>query len=159
MQCLFLRFVSTGFYRASCVGYFVSTNLHWAGIFEGKRGFVPPFCIPFKIICTHSPRFQGENAARNLALAETLRHAADLRGVTVAQAAIAWVLAQGHDIIPVLGARRRDQLAETLGALAVNLAPEDLAAIERAVPKGSAAGTRYAEAQMAHLDSERTHAG
>ena len=107
----------------------------------------------------HSPRFQGENAARNLALAETLRHAADLRGVTVAQAAIAWVLAQGHDIIPVLGARRRDQLAETLGALAVDLAPEDLAAIEQAVPKGSAAGTRYAEAQMAHLDSERTHAG
>ncbi len=77
------------------------------------------------------------------------------RGVSVAQLAIAWVLAQGKDIVPLVGARRRAQLSEALGATAVALTPVDLAAIERAVPKGAAAGTRYAAAQMAHLDSER----
>ena len=77
------------------------------------------------------------------------------RGASVAQIAIAWVAAQGSDIIPLLGARRCDHLAEALGAGAVRLRSEDLAAIERAVPKGAAAGERYAPAQMASLDSER----
>jgi aryl-alcohol dehydrogenase-like predicted oxidoreductase len=102
----------------------------------------------------HGPRFQGANAGRNLALAEALRHAAVASGATVAQRAIAWVLAQGDDIVPVIGARRREQLAETLGALDVALSPADLAAIEQAVPNGAAAGERYAPAQMAVLDSE-----
>jgi aryl-alcohol dehydrogenase-like predicted oxidoreductase len=101
------------------------------------------------------PRFQGENLARNLALVDALRSLAAARGASVAQLAIAWVAAQGADIVPVLGARRRDQLAETLGALDLHLTDADLAAIAQAVPKGAAAGTRYAEAQMAHLDSER----
>ncbi|MDC7785799.1 aldo/keto reductase [Rhodoplanes sp. TEM] len=103
----------------------------------------------------HSPRFQGDNADRNLALVEALRTVAEARGITVAQAAIAWVAAQGPDIVPLVGARRRDRLAEALGSLDVTLSADDLAAIERAVPKGAAAGARYAEAQMAVLDSER----
>ena len=104
---------------------------------------------------SHSPRFQERNIESNLALVEALRRVADAKGASVAQLAIAWVLAQGADIVPVLGARRPDQLAETLGALALTLSAADRAAIERAVPKGSAAGSRYPEAQMAALDSER----
>ncbi|RAI45304.1 aldo/keto reductase [Rhodoplanes roseus] len=103
----------------------------------------------------HSPRFQGDNVARNLALVEALRQVAEGRGITVAQAAIAWVAAQGSDIVPLVGSRRRGQLAEALGSLDVSLSADDLAAIERAVPKGAAAGSRYAESQMAVLDSER----
>ncbi|HYG86269.1 MAG TPA: aldo/keto reductase [Azospirillum sp.] len=103
-----------------------------------------------------SPRFQGENLDRNLALVEALRGVAGRLSATVAQVAIAWVLSRGSDIVPLVGARRRDRLDESLGALALALSPEDLAAIEAAVPKGSAAGSRYAETQMAHLDSERT---
>jgi aryl-alcohol dehydrogenase-like predicted oxidoreductase len=104
---------------------------------------------------TRSPRFQGENAERNLALVERLRGVADEKGVSVAQLAIAWVAAQGEDIIPLIGARRRARLAEALGALDVTLTPEDLTTIERTVPKGAAAGERYAPAEMARLDSER----
>lgn len=103
----------------------------------------------------HNPRFQGENLDHNLTLVDALRGVAELRGATVAQVAIAWVLAQGADIIPLLGARRRDRLAEGLGALALKLDAADLAAIEQAVPKGAAAGSRYHDAQMAMLDSER----
>ncbi|MCI3133966.1 aldo/keto reductase [Phenylobacterium aquaticum] len=103
----------------------------------------------------HTPRFQGENLEANLALVEALRAVASARGVTVAQIAVAWVLAQGDDIVPLIGARRRDRLAESLGALALDLSPTDLAAIEAAAPKGAAAGARYAPAQMASLDSER----
>lgn len=102
----------------------------------------------------NGPRFQAGNVERNLALVEALRALADPRGVSVAQTAIAWVLAQGDDIVPLAGARRRERLDEALGALAVSLTAEDLAAIERAVPRGAAAGTRYAAAQMVELDSE-----
>ncbi|MFI8964876.1 aldo/keto reductase [Streptomyces sp. NPDC053493] len=106
-----------------------------------------------------SPRFQGENLERNLDLVDRLRAVAEAKGVTVAQTAIAWVLAQaprhGVDIVPLIGARRRDRLAEALGALDVTLDAADLAAIEAAVPADAAAGARYPEAQMAHLDSER----
>jgi aryl-alcohol dehydrogenase-like predicted oxidoreductase len=103
----------------------------------------------------HSPRFQGDNLERNLALVDGLRALANSRGVSVAQIAIAWVAAQGDDIIPLIGARSRDRLAEALGAREVKLTPSELSAIERAVPKGAAAGQRYAPAQMASLDSER----
>ncbi|CAN5359341.1 aldo/keto reductase [soil metagenome] len=101
-----------------------------------------------------SPRFQGGNVDKNLALVEALRTIAAAKGVSVAQIAIAWVAAQGDDIVPLVGARTRTRLAESLGSLDVTLSPADLAAIEQAVPKDAAAGTRYAEAQMAHLDSE-----
>jgi aryl-alcohol dehydrogenase-like predicted oxidoreductase len=103
----------------------------------------------------HAPRFQAKNVERNLALVDDLRRIADAKGCSVAQLAIAWVRAKGDDIVPVIGSRRRDQLAEALGALDVRLDAGDLAAIERAVPKGAAAGERYAAAQMAMLDSER----
>lgn len=103
----------------------------------------------------HSPRFQGENLDRNLALVEALRGVADGKGISVAQTAIAWVLSRGDDIVPLVGARRRDRLAEAVGALEIELSPLDLAAIEAAVPRGAAAGERYALAQMAMLDSER----
>ncbi|MEK1889067.1 MAG: aldo/keto reductase [Phyllobacterium sp.] len=103
----------------------------------------------------YSPRFQAENVDRNLALVEALKKIAGAKSVTVAQIAIAWVLAQGGDIFPVIGARHRDRLTETLGALEIALSKDDLAAIEQAVPKGAAAGDRYAAVQMAHLDSEK----
>jgi aryl-alcohol dehydrogenase-like predicted oxidoreductase len=102
-----------------------------------------------------SPRFSGDNLDHNLSLVEALRKVAEARSVTVAQTAIAWVLSRGDDIVPLIGARRRDRLQEALQALDVELTGDDLAAIERAVPPGSAAGDRYDAAQMAHLDSER----
>jgi len=106
----------------------------------------------------HSPRFQGANAEKNIALAAALERVAKQRGITASQAAIAWVAAQGSDIVPIVGARKQTQLAESLAALDKALTPDDLSALEAAVPKGSAAGARYAEAQMAHLDSERRSA-
>ncbi|MGW4891848.1 aldo/keto reductase [Kitasatospora sp. NPDC004240] len=103
----------------------------------------------------HSPRFQGENLTHNLRLVEALRAVAEGQGATVAQVATAWVASRGEDVVPLVGARRRDRLAESLGALDLTLGEAELAAIEAAVPAGSAAGERYAAAQMAHLDSER----
>ncbi|HUC69376.1 MAG TPA: aldo/keto reductase [Stellaceae bacterium] len=103
----------------------------------------------------HNPRFQGANVDRNLALVESLRNLAEARGSSVAQVAIAWVAAQGRDIVPLVGARRRDRLAEALGALDLRLSADDLAAIERAVPKGAASGDRYPASAMADLDSEK----
>jgi aryl-alcohol dehydrogenase-like predicted oxidoreductase len=103
----------------------------------------------------HSPRFQGTNVDANLVLVEALRQIADAKNFSVAQVAIAWVARQGDDIIPLIGARRRDRLVEALGSLDVTLTAKDLAAIERAVPKDAAAGTRYPSAAMADLDSER----
>ncbi|MFI1800051.1 aldo/keto reductase [Streptomyces sp. NPDC020379] len=102
-----------------------------------------------------SPRFQGENLQHNLDLVDALREVAEAKGATVAQTAIAWVLSRGEDIVPLVGARRRDRLTEALGALDVKLEEADLAAIERAVPAGAAAGDRYPTDQMAHLDSEK----
>ena len=104
---------------------------------------------------TTSPRFQGAALEANLALVEALRAVAEPKGATVAQAAIAWVVAQGDDIVPVIGARRRDQLAEALKGAELTLNADDLAAIEQAMPKGAAAGDRYPSVQMAMLDSER----
>ena len=101
-----------------------------------------------------APRFSGANLDRNLSLVDALRAVADTRSATVAQIAIAWVLHRGEDIVPLVGARRRDRLAEALGALEIRLSADDLASIERAVPPGAAAGGRYQEAQMAVLDSE-----
>jgi aryl-alcohol dehydrogenase-like predicted oxidoreductase len=102
-----------------------------------------------------SPRFQGENLDRNLALVEALREVAREKGVSVAQLAIAWVAAQDELIVPLVGARTRERLAEALGAADVELAPADLARIEAAVPAGAASGDRYAAEQMRSLDSER----
>jgi aryl-alcohol dehydrogenase-like predicted oxidoreductase len=102
------------------------------------------------------PRFQEGNVEKNLALVDTLRRIATTKGVSVAQLAIAWVASRGTDIVAVIGSRRRDQLNEALGAVEVGLSTEDLGELERAIPKGSAAGDRYPPALMAGLDSERS---
>jgi aryl-alcohol dehydrogenase-like predicted oxidoreductase len=102
-----------------------------------------------------APRFQGENLDRNLELVETLRAIAEENDATVAQLAVAWVLSRGDDVVPLVGARTRERLTESLGALEVELTPDDLARIEEAVPIEAAAGERYHAEQMAILDSER----
>jgi aryl-alcohol dehydrogenase-like predicted oxidoreductase len=118
---------------------------HWSPDRELSRGDFRSF----------SPRFQGENLDRNLALVDALGGIAEASGASVAQVAIAWVLSRGDDIVPLVGARRRERLYEALGAVALDLRPEDLARIEEAVPAGAAAGERYAAPAMAELDSER----
>jgi aryl-alcohol dehydrogenase-like predicted oxidoreductase len=102
-----------------------------------------------------SPRFSADNLDANLAPVEKLRAIARDVGTSPAQVAIAWVAAQGGDIVPLVGARRRDRLTEALGALDVKLAPKHLAALAEAFPPGVAAGERYPESQLAHMDSER----
>ena len=101
------------------------------------------------------PRFRGENHARNLELLAALETIASQRNVTAAQLAIAWVASRGDDIIPLIGTKRRDRLAEALNALDLTLSTDELAAIEAAVPAGEVAGERYDAAQVAMLDSER----
>ncbi len=101
------------------------------------------------------PRFTGQNLASNLALVEALRVLAAEKSATVAQLAIGWVLSQGKEIVPLIGARRRERLTEALGALDLELTSADLERIERAVPKAAAAGERYPAPLMTHLDSER----
>jgi aryl-alcohol dehydrogenase-like predicted oxidoreductase len=103
----------------------------------------------------HLPRFSGENRARNQQLVASLQSVAAGKGLTATQLAIAWVLAKAPNVVPLIGARTRAQLAESLGALAVTLSPEEIARIEEAVPASAVAGTRYDERQMGMLDSER----
>jgi pyridoxine 4-dehydrogenase len=117
---------------------------HWSKAREGDRDFR-----------SINPRFQGENLDTNLQLVERLREQARAKGVTVAQMAIAWVLAQGKDIVPLVGARTRERLNESLGTLDIDLSVSDLEDIEDAVPAGAAAGTRYNAYLMGELDSER----
>ena len=102
-----------------------------------------------------NPRFQGENLDRNLRLVEKLREQARVKGVTVAQLAIAWVLAKGKNIVPLVGARRRNRLEESFSALKVELSLSDMDQIERTVPPDTAAGTRYNAYLMGQLDSEK----
>ena len=120
---------------------------HWTKAREGEHDFRG-----------NSPRFQGANLDANLALVETLRGIADGIGASVAQVAIAWVAAQGPDIVPLVGARRRDRLAEALGALNLTLSADDLAKLAKALPPGAAAGERYPAAALAHMDSEKKRA-
>jgi aryl-alcohol dehydrogenase-like predicted oxidoreductase len=108
-----------------------------------------------KDIRKHLPRFRGENYEKNQSLVKTLSAMAASKNATASQVAIAWVMSRGADIIPLIGARRRAQLAESLKALDLKLSAEDLAHIERAVPAEAVAGTRYAEEQMRWLDSEK----
>jgi aryl-alcohol dehydrogenase-like predicted oxidoreductase len=100
----------------------------------------------------HSPRFQGENFQKNLDLVGRIGEIATAKGCTPAQLALAWVLAQGDDLVPIPGTKRRKYLEENVGALAVTLTAEDLQKIDEIAPKGAAAGMRYPEAMMATLD-------
>lgn len=124
-----------------------------------SRGLISGHYAPDRVSATdfrqHSPRFQGDNLDRNLQLVEALRSVASDSGITAAQAAIAWVASRGDDIVPIVGARTRERLAETLGAADVVLTGEQLTAIEAAMPADQVAGTRYAAEQMAMLDSEK----
>ena len=120
---------------------------HWSKAREGERGFR-----------ANAPRFQGANLDANLALVDAIRGIAKGIGASVAQVAIAWVAAQGEDIVPLVGARRRDRLAEALGALDVKLSADDLAKLAEALPPGAAAGERYPAAALAHMDSEKKRA-
>jgi aryl-alcohol dehydrogenase-like predicted oxidoreductase len=103
---------------------------------------------------SHSPRFSAANIGHNLRLVDELRQVAESRGATVAQVAIAWVLSRGVDVVPLVGARRRERLSEALGAMKLTLTGDDLRQIDRALPLNAAAGDRYAAAQMSTLDSE-----
>jgi aryl-alcohol dehydrogenase-like predicted oxidoreductase len=122
-------------------GLLSSTGLQLPGARDGRNRF---------------PRFQKENLRRNRELVRALELIAKEKGVTTAQLAIAWVLYRGDDIIPLIGARNRQRLQESVSALDLTLTEEELARIERAVPAEQVAGTRYAEAQMYVLDSERS---
>ena len=102
-----------------------------------------------------SPRFKGANLDHNLALVEALRSIVEAKGATVSQIAIAWVLTRGEHVVPLVGARRRASLNESLQALDLTLTADDLAQIEQAIPAGAAAGERYPAPLMALLDSER----
>ncbi len=104
---------------------------------------------------TFSPRFRGANLDHNLALVEALHSLAEAKGVAVSQIAIAWVLTRGQHVVPLIGARRRDRLSESLKALDLTLTADDLAQIERAIPVGAAVGERYPSPMMAILDSEQ----
>jgi aryl-alcohol dehydrogenase-like predicted oxidoreductase len=101
------------------------------------------------------PRFQGENLQRNLSLLAALEEIGVRHGLTTAQLAIAWVVSRGRDIVPLIGTKRRGRLTEALGALEATLSPDELAAIEAAVPASDVAGDRYEPGQMAALDSEK----
>ena len=101
------------------------------------------------------PRFQHENFQRNQQLIESLRSIAASKGCSLAQLALAWVLSRGEDIIPLVGARTTERLTEALGGISVSLSADDLAELERVVPRGAVAGERYPAEQMAWLDSER----
>ncbi|MFT4068184.1 aldo/keto reductase [Paraburkholderia sp.] len=103
------------------------------------------------------PRFAPENIDRNLALVEALRTVAANMNCTIAQVAIAWVAAQGDDIVPLVGTKRRDRLEEALKAASIQLSEDDLASIEAAIPKGAAVGDRYSAALMRQIDGGENH--
>ena len=94
------------------------------------------------------PRFAEENFKKNLELADRVREVAESKGITPGQLALAWLLAQGDDIVPIPGTKRREYLEENAAGAGVTLTEDDLASIEEAMPRGSAAGERYAEEQM-----------
>jgi aryl-alcohol dehydrogenase-like predicted oxidoreductase len=123
------------------------------GLLNGEWG--PDRGLAPSDIRAHSPRYGGANLERNLALVEAVREVAEGLGASVAQVAIAWVLSRGEDVVALVGASRRDRLAGALGALEVTLDEATLEALERAAPRGAAAGERYPQAAMAQLDSER----
>jgi aryl-alcohol dehydrogenase-like predicted oxidoreductase len=102
-----------------------------------------------------SPRFQGDNLNHNRVLLATLEPIARAIGVSVGQLAIAWVTAQGNDIVPIIGIKTRERLDDAVEAITTTLSPDRLAQIERAIPRGAAHGDRYPTTAMAQLDSER----
>jgi aryl-alcohol dehydrogenase-like predicted oxidoreductase len=121
------------------------------GLLSGR---LPPSGNKGDLRIVRMPRFQQGNVEQNLRLVEALRQIGNEKGASPAQLALAWVRSRGNDILPVMGARRRDQLKESLDALDLKLSAADLARIDAAVSPELTAGTRYDAPQMAHLDSE-----
>jgi aryl-alcohol dehydrogenase-like predicted oxidoreductase len=121
------------------------------GLLSGR---LPPAGNKGDLRLARMPRFQQGNVEQNLQLVEALRQIGGEKGATPAQLALAWVRSRGDDILPVIGARKRDQLKESLDGLDLKLSAEDLARIDAAVSPDLTAGTRYDAPQMAHLDSE-----
>jgi aryl-alcohol dehydrogenase-like predicted oxidoreductase len=121
------------------------------GILSGR---VPSRESKGDIRIVRMPRYQAGNLEKNLKFVDALRQIADEKSATPAQLAMAWALSRGADIVPVIGARRREQLKEILGALDLKLDAGDIARIDAAVPAALIAGTRYDAPQMSHLDSE-----
>ncbi|MED1864360.1 aldo/keto reductase [Fictibacillus nanhaiensis] len=121
------------------------------GLLSGKWTKERQAQIDFR---SFAPRFMGENLDQNLALVEALREIANEKQTTVAQLAIAWVMSQGNDIIPLIGARKRSHLEDAFEAINLQLNEADLVKIEAAVPANKVAGTRYAKEQMAMLGVE-----
>lgn len=122
------------------------------GLFDpdwGNKQFTP------KDFRSYSPRFQGANLQKNLSSLEPLKQMANDKGATMPQIAIAWVLAKGDDILPLIGSRRRMTLLDSLKALEINLTLDEIKLLDDSFPDGVAAGSRYAEPMMSHLDSER----
>jgi aryl-alcohol dehydrogenase-like predicted oxidoreductase len=122
------------------------------GLLTGGWQPGPPAAGDFR---AHTPRFQGEAGERNLAVAARIAEVAAEFGLSAGQLALGWVLARGDDIVPLVGARRPERVAEAVAVLEAELSAEQLAAIEAAIPVDAIAGERYAAAQMAMLDSER----
>jgi aryl-alcohol dehydrogenase-like predicted oxidoreductase len=121
------------------------------GLLSGR---LPPAGNKGDLRIVRMPRFQEGNVEQNMRLVEALRQIGNEKGASPAQLALAWVRSRGDDILPVMGARRRDQLKESLDALDLKLSAADLARIDAAVSPELTAGTRYDAPQMAHLDSE-----
>lgn len=129
---------------------FVAYSPLGRGFLSGR--FKKPEDLPADDYRRNNPRFQGENFTRNLALAASVQQIAKEKGCTPSQLALAWVLAQGEDIVPIPGTKRRRYLEENARAVEIRLSPEDLRRLDRAVPRGSASGLRYPEAGMRRIN-------
>lgn len=164
--------------RAAAVHPIVDLQIEYSIISRGPEAKIFPVLAELGIACTaygvlsrglltsspiggkgdfraFSPRFSAENRATNGKLVDALAQLASAKGVTPAQLAIAYARAKYPFVVPTIGARKRPQLVESLGALAITLSPGEVTALEAAIPHEAVAGTRYAAAQMAHLDSEK----
>ena len=122
------------------------------------RGFLSgrwsaPEEIPQGDFRRHNPRFQGENFTRNMAIVARVRELAEAKDATPAQLALAWVLAQGDDVVPIPGTKRVKYLEDNLGAVRVTLTRDELAELDRLFPPGAASGQRYADGGMKMLDT------
>jgi aryl-alcohol dehydrogenase-like predicted oxidoreductase len=128
---------------------FVAYSPLGRGFLSGR--FRSPDDLPADDFRRNHPRFQGENFQRNLELVERVREIAEEKGVTSGQLALAWVLAQGKDIVPIPGTKRREYLEENVAATEIELTPEDLARLDEAAPPGATSGDRYAD--MSTIDA------
>jgi aryl-alcohol dehydrogenase-like predicted oxidoreductase len=129
---------------------FVAYSPLGRGFLTGQ--FKRPEDIPEGDFRRFNPRFQGDNFNKNLDLVRHIQALAQAKGATPAQIALAWVMAQGEDVVPIFGSTKRSRVEENLKALEITLTPAELEEIDRVLPKGSTAGTRYAEQHMSAVN-------